>query len=177
MIVLVLIVVSLICINDISKKKEFTQAAVKYIQENFPFLELNSIIEGDMLTTPQINATAKSPSAPIQSLYIREKVENKGKHNDTDTMINAVLLMPETHEYGNFIITIKKEGIFSRMFFGENVILGISEIDDKLLIRSDRPEIARVVLNRYLDFLHNLIMKGDLEECRIQAYHELSFVR
>lgn len=172
-----LLVLVFICTKSVKTQKKFSKAAIDFIKQNFPYLELRKVVRGGVFSRAKIHAIAYKDSAPIQSLYIRETVQYHyypEGYSDQDLMINAVLLIPEAKEYGRFIITLRKQGIVSKMVYGENVLLGIRELDERFLIRSDRPDIARKVLRNYSEFLTYLGFKGDLEGCRIQAYQGIA---
>ncbi|MHA1686434.1 MAG: hypothetical protein ACTSYD_08515 [Candidatus Heimdallarchaeaceae archaeon] len=166
----IIIVMIACCIYQSDKRALFAQTALQYIKNYFPYLKVETFDEGGPFSNPRVHALASDCSAPIQSLYIREKTVKRGDSQDSDTEVTAVLNIAESETSGNFIVKIKREGLFNKVFLGENIVLGVKKIDDGLLINGDPPDIATAFLLKNLKFMELLADKYDLQECRLQKF-------
>ena len=152
------------------KEKEFTESAKMMIEGQFPQLQTTVISEGGFLSNPEISASPIDNHYPIRDLSLRYKVYGSGKHRKQDLLLSAFISIdkPRTNE---FSVIVKKQGIFSRIFGGENVQLGHQTLDDRLLIHGSNPDLVRSYLSRDGFRIASKIANiFDLKECKLEHY-------
>ena len=167
-IIILTIFIIVYCVYQTKKRASFSQTALQYITKHFPYLVIISLSKGGAFSSPEIQAVALDSHSPIESLYIREQTIKTGKSEDTDTEVTAVIVIPESELTAPFIVKIRRQGFFNKIFLGENIVLGIKHIDDSLLINGDPQNAAAEFLLKHIDFVTLLANRHDLEECRLQ---------
>ncbi|MHA1686433.1 MAG: hypothetical protein ACTSYD_08510, partial [Candidatus Heimdallarchaeaceae archaeon] len=165
---IVIIIMIASCVYQSKKRASFSQTALQYITKYFPYLIITNLNEGGAFSKPEIQAVASDWDSPIESLYIRERTVKTGKSEDSDTEVTAVIVIPGSELIADFIVKIKRQGLFNKVFLGENIVLGIKHIDDSLLINGDPQNAAAEFLLKHIDFVTLLANRHDLEECRLQ---------
>ena len=165
---IVIIIMIASCVYQSKKRASFSQTALQYITKYFPYLIITNLNEGGAFSKPEIQAVASDWDSPIESLYIRERTVKTGKSEDSDTEVTAVIVIPGSELIADFIVKIKRQGLFNKVFLGENIVLGIKHIDDSLLINGDPQNAAAEFLLKHIDFVTLLANRYDLEECRLQ---------
>ena len=150
------------------KEKEFTESAKLMIEGQFPQLQTMVISGGGFLSNPEISASPIDKSYPIRDLSLRYKVYGSGKHRKQDLLLSAVI-STDKPKISEFSVIVKKQGIFSRVFGGENIQLGQQTLDDRLLIRGSNPDVVQSYLSRNdFQIASKIANISDLKECKLE---------
>ncbi|MFX1508435.1 MAG: hypothetical protein ACFFDC_20335 [Promethearchaeota archaeon] len=152
------------------KEKEFTESAKLMIEGQFPQLQTTVISEGGFLSNPEISASPIDKYYPIRDLSLRYKVYGSGKHRKQDLLLSAFISTNEP-KAKEFSVIVKRQGIFWRVFGGENVQLGHQTLDDRLLIHGSDPGLVQSYLSRNgFQIASKIANISDLKECKLEHY-------